>query len=67
MGPHRIIHNHKGYLTETVFDAARGVFTERAFPPPVDATPHTALTLPAPPRRQSDIALPVRDAPDPQA
>ena len=33
MGPNRIIHNRRGYVTETVFDAERGTFTERPFPP----------------------------------
>lgn len=35
MGPHRIIHNRRGYLTETVFDAGSGRFCERPFPPTV--------------------------------
>jgi len=35
MGIHRRLHNRRGCLTETVFDAQRGVFTERAFPPPL--------------------------------
>jgi hypothetical protein len=38
MGPHRIIHNSRGYLTETVFDEKRGIFTERPFPPPAATT-----------------------------
>jgi len=37
MGPHRIIHNRKGYLTETYFDIANGRFCERPFPPASDA------------------------------
>lgn len=39
MGPHRIIHNRKGYLTETYYDAESGRFSERAFPPTVAQTP----------------------------
>jgi histidine decarboxylase len=34
MGPHRILHNRKGYVTETVFDAASGRFVNRPFPSP---------------------------------
>lgn len=33
MGPNRILHNRRGYITETVYDAERGVYTERPFPP----------------------------------
>lgn len=33
LGPHRIVHNSKGYLTETVYDEAPGRFVERPFPP----------------------------------
>ena len=39
MGPHRIIHNRRGYLTETYFDAASGQFCERPFPPMADEAP----------------------------
>jgi hypothetical protein len=37
MGPHRIIHNRRGYLTETFFDTQSGRFRERPFPPLSDA------------------------------
>ncbi len=33
MGPNRILNNRRGYVTETIFDADRGIFTERPFPP----------------------------------
>lgn len=35
MGPHRLIHSRKGYLTETVFDEHSGRFVERPWPPSV--------------------------------
>ena len=35
MGPHRIIHNRRGYLTETYYDAENRRFSERPFPPTV--------------------------------
>jgi hypothetical protein len=46
MGPQRILTDRRGYLTETVFDAERGVFCERALPPPF-----TALPAPSPAER----------------
>lgn len=36
MGPHRIIHNRRGYLTETYYDEVSGKFSERPFPPTVE-------------------------------
>jgi histidine decarboxylase len=39
MGPNRILHNRRGYITETVYDAERGVYTERPFPPTAAQTP----------------------------
>lgn len=46
MGPHRIIHNRRGYLTETYYDNVSARFSERPFPlkarmeppPPSNAT-----------------------------
>ena len=38
MGPHRLIHNRKGYLTETVFDERSGRFVERPWPPAIRST-----------------------------
>jgi hypothetical protein len=42
MGPHRILHNSKGYVTETVYDPDSRRFVERPFPPP--AAPVSAET-----------------------
>ena len=39
MGPHRIIHNRRGYLTETCYDTESGRFCERPFPPTVRMEP----------------------------
>lgn len=39
MGPHRIIHNRRGYLTETFYDEVSGRFSERPFPPTVEVLP----------------------------
>lgn len=39
MGPHRIIHNRRGYLTETYYDEVSGSFGERPFPPTVAMAP----------------------------
>jgi histidine decarboxylase len=48
MGPKRTIHDRRGYLTETVFDAERGAYVERPFPftpaTPRQASPGEALT-----------------------
>ena len=58
MGPHRIIHNTKGYLTETFFDTATGRFRERPFPPKPDAPPpkpSDAIALPRTVLRDSDL------------
>lgn len=41
MGPHRIIHNRRGYLTESYFDEVTGKFSERPFPSPARAEPPT--------------------------
>jgi histidine decarboxylase len=41
MGPRHTIHDHRGYLAETAFDAARGTFVERPLPAP-PATPQQA-------------------------
>jgi histidine decarboxylase len=43
MGPNRTLHNRRGYLTETVFDAERGAYVERPFPFPT-ATARPAST-----------------------
>jgi histidine decarboxylase len=34
MGPKRFLHNRRGYLTETFYDADRRAYVERPFPPP---------------------------------
>jgi histidine decarboxylase len=47
MGPHRILQNRKGYVTETVFDAASGRFVDRPFPSPDTKMTH-APSRPAP-------------------
>ena len=63
MGPHRIIHNRRGYLTETYFDAVRGRFRERPFPPaavmePPKSPPGTEESNPALP--ETDLHRPAR-------
>jgi hypothetical protein len=42
MGPHRLIHNRKRYLTETAFDSASGRFVEVPWPPAARAPSITA-------------------------
>ena len=34
MGPNRFLHDRRGCITESAFDADQGIFTERPFPPP---------------------------------
>lgn len=41
MGPHRIIHNRRGYLTESYFDEVTGRFSERPFPSLARVNPPT--------------------------
>lgn len=57
MGPHRIIHNRRGYLTETYYDTVRGRFCERPFPMTAVMEP------PKPPTatEESNPALPETD------
>lgn len=47
MGPQRIIHDRRGYLTETAFDPVSGRFIELAVPRPDPVLP--PLTPPAAP------------------
>jgi hypothetical protein len=59
MGPHRIIHNRRGYLTETCFDTESGRFYERLFPPTVRMEPRMPSSTidghkPAPPKADLD-------------
>lgn len=59
MGPHRIIHNRRGYLTETCYDTESGRFCERPFPPTVRMEPTTPSSKtdgpnPAPPKADLD-------------
>lgn len=58
MGPHRIIHNRRGYLTETYFDTVRGRFCERPFPPTAvmePPKPPTATEEPIPALPETDL------------
>jgi hypothetical protein len=49
MGPHRIIHNRRGYLTETYYDEVSGRFSERPFPPTVEMKlPHSSIAADEP-------------------
>ena len=58
MGPHRIIHNRRGYLTETVLDAESGQFRERPFPPmgkPEPPKPSSTTDAPQSALHQTDL------------
>lgn len=50
MGPHRIINNRRGYLTETYYDAENRRFSERPFPPTVRMEPPKASSATAEPK-----------------
>jgi histidine decarboxylase len=54
MGPNRILHNRRGYITETVYDAERGGYTERPFPPTAAQTPE-----PSPKDRMNRVLMAV--------
>jgi hypothetical protein len=69
MGPQRILTDRRGYLTETVFDAERGVFSERTVPPPFAALPQPfpEESGGAEPAAVRADPLPPRGAPEPAA